>query len=270
MIQFPNAKINLGLQLVEKRPDGFHNLVSCFYPVQWTDALEILPAQGESTFTLSGLPVPGEPKANLCWKAYQLLQKDFGLPPIQMHLHKVIPMGAGLGGGSSDAAFTLKILNELFKLNLSSEQLENYARPLGSDCAFFVQNKPVLAVEKGDVFEPISVDLTGWYILLVYPNLAISTAEAYAGVSPRFPENSLKTLLAQEITAWKDTVVNDFEASLFPKYPLLQEIKKQLYGMGAVYASMSGSGSTMYGLFKTPPVPPLPFPKEYSVWQGVL
>jgi 4-diphosphocytidyl-2-C-methyl-D-erythritol kinase len=270
MIQFPNAKINLGLQLVEKRPDGFHNLVSCFYPVQWTDALEILPAAGESTFTLSGLPVPGEPMANLCWKAYQLLQKDFGLPPIQMHLHKVIPMGAGLGGGSSDASFTLKILNSLFDLGLSPEQLESYARPLGSDCAFFVKNKPVLAVEKGDVFEPISVDLSGWHIVLVYPNLAISTAEAYAGVSLRFPENSLKTLLAQDISTWKDTVVNDFEASLFPKYPLLPEIKQQLYGMGASYASMSGSGSTMYGLLKAPPVQPLPFPKEYSTWQGIL
>ncbi|GAB2547071.1 4-(cytidine 5'-diphospho)-2-C-methyl-D-erythritol kinase [Rufibacter soli] len=270
MIQFPNAKINLGLQLVEKRPDGFHNLVSCFYPVQWTDALEILPAVGESTFTLSGLPVPGEPMANLCWKAYQLLQKDFGLPPIQMHLHKVIPMGAGLGGGSSDASCTLKLLNSLFDLGLSSEQLESYARQLGSDCAFFVQNKPVLAVEKGDVFEPISVDLSGWHIVLVYPNLAISTAEAYAGVLPRFPENSLKTLLAKDLSTWKDTVVNDFEASLFPKYPLLPEIKQQLYGMGAEYASMSGSGSTMYGLFKTAPAQPLPFPREYSTWQGVL
>ncbi|WP_205504494.1 4-(cytidine 5'-diphospho)-2-C-methyl-D-erythritol kinase [Rufibacter psychrotolerans] len=270
MIQFPNAKINLGLQLVEKRPDGFHNLVSCFYPVGWTDALEILPAQAEATFTLSGLPVPGEPTANLCWKAYELLRKDFELPAIQMHLHKVIPMGAGLGGGSADAAFTLKILNEVFNLSLTSGNLEDYARQLGSDCAFFVQNKPVLAVEKGDVFEPLEVDLTGWHLVLVYPNLAISTAEAYAGVSPRFPENSLKTLLAQDISTWKDRVVNDFEASLFPKYPVLAELKQQLYSMGAVYASMSGSGSTMYGLFQTAPAAPLLFPQEYSVWQGVL
>ncbi|WP_207435320.1 4-(cytidine 5'-diphospho)-2-C-methyl-D-erythritol kinase [Sabulibacter ruber] len=270
MIQFPNAKINLGLQLVEKRPDGFHNLVSCFYPVNWTDALEILPNQEEASFTLSGLAVPDEPTSNLCWKAYELLRKDFELPAIQMHLHKVIPMGAGLGGGSADAAFTLKILNTVFDLKLSADDLENYARQLGSDCAFFVRNKPVLAVEKGDVFEPLALDLTGWHIVLVYPNLAISTAVAYAGVSPRFPEKSLKTLLAQDISSWKNEVVNDFEESLFPKYPVLAQLKQQLYDLGAVYASMSGSGSTMYGLFKTAPAAPLLFPQEYSVWQGVL
>jgi 4-diphosphocytidyl-2-C-methyl-D-erythritol kinase len=270
MIQFPNAKINLGLQLVRKRPDGFHDLVSCFYPVRWTDALEILPAQGEASFTLSGLPVPGNPTANLCWKAYELLRRDFDLPPIQMHLHKVIPMGAGLGGGSADAAVTLKILNELFNLNLSEDALENYARQLGSDCAFFIRNQPVLAVEKGDVFEPIELDLTGWHLVLVYPNLAISTAEAYAAVSPRLPGNSLKTLLAQEVSSWKNEVVNDFERSLFPNHPILADLKQQLYDLGATYASMSGSGSTMYGLFQSPLAAPLPFPQEYSVWQGVL
>ncbi|KAA3439636.1 4-(cytidine 5'-diphospho)-2-C-methyl-D-erythritol kinase [Rufibacter hautae] len=270
MIQFPNAKINLGLQLVAKRPDGFHNLVSCFLPVGWTDALEILPAQGEASFTLSGLPVPGAPTANLCWKAYELLRRDFELPAIQMHLHKVIPMGAGLGGGSADAAFTLKLLNQQFNLNLAEDALENYARQLGSDCAFFIKNQTVLALEKGDVFEPIGLNLKGWHLLLVYPSLAISTAEAYAGVSPRFPEKSLKTLLAQDISTWKNEVVNDFEASLFPKYPVLSNLKAQLYQMGAVYASMSGSGSTMYGLFQTAPEWPLPFPEDYSVWQGVL
>ncbi|GGK63686.1 4-(cytidine 5'-diphospho)-2-C-methyl-D-erythritol kinase [Rufibacter glacialis] len=270
MIQFPNAKINLGLQLVEKRPDGFHNLLSCFYPVGWTDALEILPTEGEASFTLSGLPVPGAPTANLCWKAYQLLRRDFALPAIQMHLHKVIPMGAGLGGGSADAAFTLKILNQLFALQLTEEALEDYARQLGSDCAFFIRNQPVLAVEKGDVFETVPLDLVGWHLVLVYPNLVISTAEAYAGVSPRFPENDLKTMLAQEVATWRDRVVNDFEHSLFPKYPVLGQVKAQLYEMGAVYASMSGSGSTMYGLFKAAPPQPLPFPAEYSVWQGIL
>ncbi|AMM50338.1 4-diphosphocytidyl-2C-methyl-D-erythritol kinase [Rufibacter sp. DG15C] len=270
MIQFPNAKINIGLQLVEKRPDGFHNLVSCFYPVGWTDALEILPTTGEASFTLSGLPVPGEPTQNLCWRAYELLKKDYELPAIQMHLHKVIPMGAGLGGGSADAAFTLKILNDLFALNLTPEQLENYARQLGSDCAFFIQNKPVLAVEKGDVFEPLTLDLKGWHIVLVYPNFGNSTAEAYAGVLPQFPEKSLKTLLVQAPNTWKDAVVNDFEASLFPKYPVLAEVKEQLYSLGAEYASMSGSGSTMYGLFRESPTQPLPFPEDYSIWQGIL
>ncbi|WP_192821872.1 4-(cytidine 5'-diphospho)-2-C-methyl-D-erythritol kinase [Rufibacter sp. LB8] len=272
MILFPNAKINLGLQLTEKRPDGFHNLVSCFYPVPWTDALEMLPAAqaAENSFTLSGLPVPGDPKSNLCWKAYELLRQEHDLPNIQLHLHKVIPMGAGLGGGSADAAFTLKLLNQVFALELSDETLQAYARKLGSDCAFFIQNKPVLAVEKGDVFEPIALELAAYHLLLVYPNLAISTAEAYAAVSPAFPELSLKTALAQDISTWKETVVNDFEKSLFPKYPVLHALKAQLYEMGAVYASMSGSGSTMYGLFKQAPAQPLPFPKEYSVWQGVL
>lgn len=270
MIQFPNAKINLGLQLVEKRPDGFHNLVSCFYPVGWSDALEILPAQDEVSFTLSGLPVPGEPRQNLCWKAYELLKKEHQLPPIQMHLHKVIPMGAGLGGGSADAAFTLKILNSAFELGLSDEALQNYARQLGSDCAFFIKNQPVLAVEKGDVFEELNLNLKGWHIVLVYPNLGISTAEAYAGVVPRTPEKDLKALLSQDVSTWKDEVVNDFELSLFPKYPILRELKEQLYQMGAVYASMSGSGSTVFGLFSRNQAQNVNFPKEYSVWQGTL
>ena len=270
MIQFPNAKINLGLQLVEKRPDGFHNLVSCFYPVPWTDALEILPTSGEASFTLSGLPVPGNPDQNLCWKAYELLRKAHDLPPVHLHLHKVLPMGAGLGGGSADAAFTLKILNSLFSLGLSEDDLENHARQLGSDCAFFVRNQPVLAVEKGDVFEEIDLDLKGWQLVLVYPNLAISTAQAYAGVSPRYPEKSLKTLLAQDPSTWKNEVVNDFEASLFPAYPVLAQLKQQLYEMGAVYASMSGSGSTVYGLFSGKQAINAAFPAGYSVWQGTL
>lgn len=268
MLGFPNAKINLGLFITEKRPDGFHNLQSCFYPVGWTDVLEIIPAPAFS-FTSSGLPIPGDAQTNLCVRAYQLLERDFKLPPVQMHLHKLVPIGAGLGGGSADAAFALRLLNEQFSLALTTYQLEEYARQLGSDCAFFVENKPVYCLEKGDAFEPINVDLTGYHIVLIYPNLAISTAEAYANIRPRQPEKPLRDYLQNPIETWRTNVHNDFEDSLFPKYPILKEIKQQFYSMGAVYASMSGSGSTIYGIFDAPPAIPNQF-TSYNVWQGKL
>ncbi len=268
MIVFPSCKINLGLRITEKRPDGFHNLQSCFYPIKWQDALEIIPAE-TFQFSSSGLPIPGELTTNLCVRAYNLLKADFDLPPVQMHLHKIVPIGAGLGGGSADAAFTLRLLNERFALGLSSTQLENYARQLGSDCAFFIQNRPLYCVEKGDVFSGISVDLTGYYILLVYPNLAISTAEAYAGVRPRQPEISLFEQLQSPVETWRNVIQNDFEDSLFPQYPTLAQIKQQLYEAGAVYASMSGSGSTVYGIFNAPIVIPNQF-STYRVWEGDL
>ncbi|RYF64059.1 MAG: 4-(cytidine 5'-diphospho)-2-C-methyl-D-erythritol kinase, partial [Cytophagaceae bacterium] len=255
MIAFPACKINIGLQLTERRPDGFHNLLSAFYPVGWSDALEIIPAS-KFGFSTSGLPIPGrtdasgdDPAHNLCVRAYELLRTDHDVPPVHMHLHKVVPIGAGLGGGSADAAATINLLNTQFDLKLTVEQRETYARKLGSDCAFFVQNRPQYCVEKGDVFEEIALDLTGYYILLVYPDLAISTAEAYAGVTPCQPETPLRTLLEAPIETWHGTVHNDFEDSLFPKYPLLADIKQHLYDMGALYASMSGSGSTVYGIF---------------------
>lgn len=280
MLTFPNGKINIGLAITEKRSDGFHNLQSCFYPVGWTDILEIIPSERNATraeatqseratFSSSGLPIPGDPSSNLCVRAYQLLQESFDLPPVQIHLHKIVPIGAGLGGGSADAAFALTLLNDQFGLALSLTQLEEYARRLGSDCAFFIQNKPRYCVEKGDVFEPIDLDLSGYYALLVYPNLAISTAEAYAGVRPCQPQTSLSEQLQQPMDQWRTTVHNDFEDSLFPKYPILGEIKGQLYEAGAIYASMSGSGSTVYGIFNAPPVVPGQF-SAYSLWQGKL
>lgn len=271
MLVFPNAKINLGLRIIEKRADGFHNLQSCFYPVGWTDALEIIPSEAglETTFSSSGLLIPGEVHTNLCVRAYNGLKADFALPPVHIHLHKIVPIGAGLGGGSADAAFTLTLLNERFDLGLSITQLEEYARALGSDCAFFIQNRPVYCVEKGDIFEEISVDLSGYHIVLVYPNLAISTAEAYAGVRPRQPEVPLRNQLQAPIETWRDIVHNDFEDSLFANYPVLAGLKQQLYDLGAVYASMSGSGSTVYGIFNAPVVIPNQF-QAYSVWQGKL
>lgn len=268
MLVFPNSKINLGLRITKKRTDGFHNLQSCFYPVGWGDMLEIIPAD-TFIFSSSGIPIPGDPDKNLCVRAYDLLKADYDLPPVRMHLHKIVPIGAGLGGGSADAAFTLKLLNERFALELPVAQLENYARQLGSDCAFFIQNRPLYCLEKGDVFNEIDADLSGYHILLVYPNLAISTAEAYAGVRPNQPETSLYDQLQAPVNTWRTMVHNDFENSLFPAYPVLAQIKQQLYEAGAVYASMSGSGSTVYGIFDAHVVSPNQF-QNYSVWQGEL
>ena len=268
MLSFPNAKINLGLRITDKRSDGFHTLQSCFYPVGWRDVLEIIPS-GTFGFSSSGLPIPGATDTNLCVRAYNLLKNDFGLPPVRLHLHKVVPIGAGLGGGSADATFTLKLLNDRFELGLPVLSLENYARQLGSDCAFFVQNRPVYCVEKGDVFEDIAVDLRGHYLLLVYPNVAISTAEAYAAIRPSRPKTALRDDLQEPLNTWRSTIHNDFEDSLFPRYPILARLKQSLYEMGAVYASMSGSGSTVYGIFDAPPLVPNQF-QDYSVWQGNL
>lgn len=230
--------------------------------------MEIIPAE-QFRFTDSGLSIPGNLSQNLCVKAYNLLKADFDLPPVEMHLHKIVPIGAGLGGGSADAAVTLKLLNDLFDLQLSTAQLEDYARLLGSDCAFFIQNRPLYCTEKGDVFSEIAVDLSGYHILLVYPNLAISTAEAYAGISPRKTDVSLYDQLLEPIGEWHKTIHNDFEDSLFPRYPILSQIKQQLYEAGAVYASMSGSGSTIYGIFNAPLVMPNQF-SAYRVWEGRL
>ncbi|MFD3000798.1 4-(cytidine 5'-diphospho)-2-C-methyl-D-erythritol kinase [Pontibacter toksunensis] len=269
MLDFPNAKINLGLYITEKRPDGFHNLQSCFYPVRWNDALEILPAS-EMRFDMTGIPVPGGPETNLCLRAYQLLQQHHQLPPVHMHLHKVIPMGAGLGGGSADAAFTLRILNKLFELNLSADALENYARQLGSDCAFFVRNKPVIATEKGDVFEHLNLDLSGYTCVIVYPNIHITTAEAYGSIQPKAPTCTMNLLLKQDVKVWQDVLLNDFEAVLFPKYPELPQVKEKLYAAGASYAAMTGSGAAIYGLFEGGAPDDLVFPGHYLVWKGAL
>ncbi|MGA0556322.1 4-(cytidine 5'-diphospho)-2-C-methyl-D-erythritol kinase [Larkinella sp. VNQ87] len=268
MITFPNVKINIGLTITEKRPDGFHNIESCFYPVPLNDVLEIIPAP-KTSFETSGLAIPGPASTNLCLRAYEHLKQDFDLPPVQMYLHKLAPIGAGLGGGSADAAFTLRQLNEQFNLGLSVEQLEEYARLLGSDCAFFIRNLPMYCVEKGDRFEEIDVSLHGHTIVLVYPNLAISTAEAYANVRPQKPSTPLRVLLQAPLSAWRETIRNDFESSLFPMYPILQKIKQELYQSGAIYASMSGSGSTIYGIFEQAVQIPASF-RDYQVWQFPL
>jgi 4-diphosphocytidyl-2-C-methyl-D-erythritol kinase len=273
MLVFPNAKLNLGLYVTGQRPDGFRNLESVFVPLPWTDALEVLPtaAGTETTLTLTGIPIPGEPATNLCLRAYELLRADFNLPPVQLHLHKVVPIGAGLGGGSGDAAFALRALNDLFALQLPADALEAYARRLGSDCAFFIRNKPVFAYEKGDVFEPVALDLTGTACLVIYPGLHISTAEAYRRVQPRTPRHNLRAALSQPLETWRHTISNDFEEALTPHYPVLGDLKAQLYAAGAAYASLSGSGSAVYGLFPGLEMPPkLELPVEYQVWRGRL
>ena len=274
MLTFPNAKLNLGLYITERRPDGFHNLESVFLPLPWTDALEMLPApagQPETGITLTGRPIPGNPSTNLCVRAYELLQADFSqLPPVRLYLHKIVPIGAGLGGGSADAAFALRAANDLFSLGISVEALESYARRLGSDCAFFIRNKPVLAIEKGDIFEEIDLRLTGTGCVVVYPNLHISTAEAYAHITPQQPVHPLRAALAQPMSTWRDSVSNDFETALTPAHPVLADIKQQLYAAGATYASLSGSGSAVYGLWESGAPVTTTWPAEYTVWQGML
>ena len=220
----------------------------------------------------SGLPVPGAEEDNLCLKSYRLLAKHHPIGPVHLHLHKVLPMGAGLGGGSADAAHTLLLLNKLYELKLTVEQLEEYARQLGSDCAFFIRNQPVFAHEKGDVFEPLALDLKGWHLVIVHPGIHIGTAEAYGNVVPAIaPHNLRQVLSANPPEKWKELEIrNDFEKALFPNYPQLPELKQLLYNLGAAYASMSGSGSAVYGLFREEKEVKEHVPAHYMVWQAEL
>ena len=254
MLSFPNCKINLGLHNLGKREDGFHNLETVFYPIVFKDALELIPATNNSTeieFTGTGLPVDGNIADNLCVKAYHLLKKDFPkLPALKVHLHKTIPMGAGLGGGSADASFMLKMLNDKFKLNLSTDQLLHYALPLGSDCPFFIINKPCFATGRGEVLEEIKVDLAAYKIVLINPGIHINTGWAFSNISPALPKISVKEIVQQPITTWKDELKNDFETAVFAAHPQVKEIKENLYQQGAIYAAMSGSGSTVFGIFE--------------------
>ena len=249
MIQFPNCKINLGLSILAKRADGYHELETVFYPIAISDALEILP-EANLTMTQSGIAVPGDPAQNLCLKAYHLLKKDFPtLPAVQMHLHKNIPMGAGLGGGSSDGTAALIILNQQFSLGLNDQQLIDYASQLGSDCPFFVYNKACHASGRGEVLTPIHLDLSNYQFLLVHPGVHIATAWAFQQLNPHTKSESIQSIIEKPITDWKNSLINDFEAPVFKAEPKLLVIKDQLYQLGAIYASMSGSGSSLFGIF---------------------
>lgn len=270
MIAFPNAKINLGLNVVSKRNDGFHNIETVLCPIGLCDALEIIPAtnQNHSLFTHSGMPIPIDGNANLCLRAFELLRKEFDLPAINIHLHKNIPPGSGLGGGSSNAAFTLFMVNETFSLNQDLDTLKQMAATLGSDCPFFIENQPRLATGRGERLEPINNPLKGLHLLLIKTSIHISTSNAYAGINPAIPPKSVAQIVAQPIETWRHELKNDFETHVFKRFPVLNKIKQDLYNHGAVYASMSGSGSAIYGLFKTSPrINHSLLPSGSFVWQ---
>jgi 4-diphosphocytidyl-2-C-methyl-D-erythritol kinase len=253
MICFPNAKINLGLNITDRRADGYHNLESIFYPVRLHDALEVIESD-ELSFTSSGLTIPGNADSNLCVKAYHLLAADFSLPAVHIHLHKHIPIGAGLGGGSADAAFFLKLMNDKFELSLSVEQLETYASRLGADCPFFIKNKPAFATGIGNQLQAISLDLSAYYVVLLTPDIHISTEEAYRGVKLATPVNSLLESIQKPVSVWRDFISNDFEKHVFEAYPQISALKSSLYDAGALYAAMTGSGSSVVGIFENPVV----------------
>lgn len=248
MIVYPNAKINLGLNVLRKREDGYHDISSVFYPVkECVDILEIIKSE-RFEFTRSGIEISdGE---NLCEKAWKLLDTDFGIGNVKIHLHKQIPIGAGLGGGSADASFTLKYLNELFDLNLNNKELEKYALRLGADCPFFIDNTPKLVAGIGEKMTSIDLDLSNYEIRLVNPDINISTKEAYSGIVPKTPVLSVEKIIELPIIEWKGKLKNDFEESIFEKYLQLEGIKDKLYKQGSIYSSMSGSGSIVFGIFE--------------------
>ena len=268
MITFPNAKINIGLYVTSRRPDGYHNLETLFYPIELRDILEIVPAQGsESSLTVTGIAVDGDPEQNLVMRAYRLLQKEYNVPAVDIYLHKVIPFGAGLGGGSADAAYALVMLRDMFNLPLSDDELAQRASRLGADCPFFIYNRPLIATGIGDCFTSTDFSLKGLHIVLVKPSIAVSTAEAYAHVTPQNPQTPLADGLSQPIEQWRECVSNDFEKSVFPAHPRIATIKQRLYDLGAVYASMSGSGSSVFGIFDKPCNDTDSF-ADCFVWQG--
>ena len=260
MITFPCCKINLGLNIVSKRPDGFHDIETVFYPVPLCDALEIkkmdekFPSETACDLKVTGNSVECDERDNLVVKAYELLAKDYELPRIHIHLYKNIPSQAGLGGGSADAAYMIRLLDERFRLNMGNAEMERYAAKLGADCAFFITSATAYATGKGEILEPADNEtgnLNGYYITIVKPNIAVSTAEAYAGITPRKPEKSCRDIVRQPIDTWREELSNDFENVVFAKPPELLDIKQRLYDNGALYAQMSGSGSAIYGIFKT-------------------
>lgn len=255
MLTLPCAKLNIGLHVVKKRPDGYHDLQTVFYPIPLRDQLEVKEAAGNAspfTLRLGGRKIEGDEADNLVSRVYHSLRADFGLPPVEAFLYKNIPTGAGLGGGSSDAAFMMKALDELFGLGLSPDEMERRVAAFGADCAFFVKAVPAYATGIGDVLSPVRLSLKGLYLLLVKPADSVSTREAYAGIAPGVPPHDLREAILRPVEEWRTLISNDFEKSVFPAHPAISAIKATLYDMGAAYASMSGSGSTVFGLFRRP------------------
>jgi 4-diphosphocytidyl-2-C-methyl-D-erythritol kinase len=252
MLAFPNAKINLGLRVLSRRADGYHTIESCLFPIPWRDIIEIVEADSFS-FKQSGLSIPGDSDSNLCVVAYKLLKDQYKLPPVHIHLHKVIPMGAGLGGGSSDGSFTLKLLNAIFDLKISSLGLQEYAAELGSDCPFFIDNTPALATGTGTFLAQADINLSGYYLAVIHPDIHVSTTEAYAGVIPNPNITPISNVLASDMGLWSGNLINDFEQSVFKSHPQIAQTKDHLFRKGAIYAAMSGSGSAVFGLFTEEP-----------------
>jgi 4-diphosphocytidyl-2-C-methyl-D-erythritol kinase len=274
MLCFPNAKINLGLNIIEKRTDGFHNIETVFCPAALTDILEFITEPhmraGTCTFNATGIPIDGRQDDNLVVRSYHLLSREFDLPAIRVHLHKMIPPGAGLGGGSSDAAFMLKHLDLEFGLKLGHDRLCRYADELGSDCAFFILNRPVFGYERGNRFRELASFPPDLFLVIVHPGIHIQTAEAYAGITPGKPALSLEELIRMPVSLWKDWIRNDFEPVIASRYPVIAEIRDKLYRLGAVYASMSGSGSSVFGLFRKKAPALEDHFQGYFTWTGPL
>ena len=276
MITFPNCKINLGLSIIRKRTDGYHDLETVFYPIQIKDALEIIETSNSSQSgagdgnnlqcSISGLTIDGDIENNLCVKAYHLLKKDFpDLPSVQIHLHKVIPIGAGLGGGSANGAFTLTLLNKKFELGLTEEVLIKYALQLGSDCPFFIKNTPSFATGRGENLEPVDVDLRGYKLIIVHPGIYVNTGLAFSNIKLYRRSGSVKEIIQQPVSLWKQELRNDFEEPIFSKHPEIKKIRDELYDSGAVYASMTGSGSAVYGFFEKDKSTSISFPEHFFV-----
>lgn len=258
VIRFPIAKINLGLNIVERRPDGYHNLETVFYPVPIKDVLEVFPmdenfpSSVDCDLKVSNIQIEGDEQKNLVVRAYQLLKQDFPqqMQRVHAHLFKRIPTQAGMGGGSSDCAVMISLLNDLFGLGLNNQQMIDYAARLGADCPFFVLNRPVYAEGIGERMQPIHLDLSSWVLAIVRPNIPVSTKEAFSYIHPKRPAKNCREIVAQSVETWRDELTNDFEPSVFQIHPEIGQIKDDLYQMGAVYAAMSGSGSALFGLFR--------------------
>lgn len=271
MLVFPKAKINLGLRITGKRSDGYHDIETVFYPIGLSDALEMVanPKGSGDKLTLTGSELPGRKEDNIVLKAVSKLREAFPIPFLNIHLHKIIPAGAGLGGGSSDAAFMLRALNKMFSLSLSADELKVIASSLGSDCPFFIDCQPAFASGRGEILTPADNVLEGFYTVLLIPGISISTKEAYENCLPAKPENSLRNLIDMPVAEWKDLIVNDFEKTIFIGHPEIKAIKETLYRTGAIYSSMSGSGSTVYGIFNEKPVIPVKL-RKLVIYEGIL
>lgn len=268
MICFPNAKINFGLNIVEKRTDGFHNLETIFLPIGLKDALECVESN-ELRFENSGITIDGDPFENICVKAWHLLNAKYNIPPVHIHLHKVIPFGAGLGGGSADAAFMLKLLNEYFGLNILQDELMDFALKLGSDCPIFIKNVACYGTGRGEILEPVSLNLKGFYFILINPGIYIPTKEAFAHIKPKPTDYDLRKNIQKPVSEWQNYIFNDFEAGIFQNHPAIGAIKQTLYSNGAIYASMSGSGSSVYGIFNHKIESEKIFP-DYFIWEEIF